>query len=195
MPPKLTAWSTAWQRLHPKWEMRVWHECKDGVIEANGVQFTSQYPELLARSCHLSQRSNIWRYELVNQFGGVYLDTDMEPLRPIDGLLANVQAFTSLIVSARGNKSRVCSGCSVFGSIAKHPWMSDLVAQLKTRDVAINGSLDSPYLTMMSTDHPEVTRFEPGVFSAHNKVSGGYAIHHWSSRWWPGSFKQLGATS
>ena len=43
----------------------------------------------------------------------------------------------------------------------------------------------------VATKHPEITRFAPGIFSATNRIANDYAIHHWSSRWWPNSFKRL----
>jgi mannosyltransferase OCH1-like enzyme len=191
MPPKLAAWSTDCARLHPKWELRLWRECGDGQIEANGVKFVSQYPKQLARACHLSQRSNILRYELVSRFGGVYLDTDVELIRPIDPLLVGVEAFASLMTAARNNKTQVCLTCSVFGAVPEHPWTGDLAAQIADVDTSVNGSLGSLYFAKVSEGHPEITRFAPGVLSAPNKNSAGYAIHHWSSRWWPNSFEPL----
>jgi mannosyltransferase OCH1-like enzyme len=191
MPPKLAAWTADWRRLHPKWELRLWHECGDGRIAANGFEQVSQYPELLARACHLSQRSDIWRYELINRFGGVYLDTDMEPLRPIDDLLIGVQTFASLMIAHRDKKTQVCLGCSVFGAVPNHPWTNGLVARMSEEDPTIHGSLSSHYFAKVTADYPEVTRFVPGVLSATNRTVGGYAIHHWSSRWWQNSFKRL----
>ena len=42
------------------------------------------------RSRHLyAQKADIARYEVVHRFGGVYLDTDMECLRPLDDLISD----------------------------------------------------------------------------------------------------------
>jgi len=194
MPPKLTAWSADWQRLHPKWDLQLWRESGEGKIATKGFEIVSNHPAQLAAACHLSQRSNIWRYELINRFGGVYLDTDVEPIRPIDDLLAGVEAFASLMIAHRDKKTQICLGCSVFGATLNHPWPSSLSSRLDTMDATIHGSLGSHYFSDVTDTHPEVTRFPPGVFSASNKISGGYAIHHWSSRWWPNSFKPLNET-
>ena len=195
MPPKLAAWTADWRRLHPRWELRLWRDSGNDQIAANGFELASRHPKLLAAACHLSQRSNIWRYDLIDRFGGVYLDTDMEPLRPIDDLLVGVEAFASLMIAHRDNKTQVCLGCSVFGSVANTPWTNNLVSRMTAEDPIVHGSLGSHYFTKVTVDHPEVTRFVPGVFSTTNRTANGYAIHHWSSRWWPSSFKQLGATS
>jgi mannosyltransferase OCH1-like enzyme len=128
---------------------------------------------------------------LAPAIGGVYLDTDVEAIQPIDSLLVNVEAFASLMTAARNDKIQVCLTCSAFGAMPNHPWAADLAAQIATTDTSVHGSLGSVYFAKVSKDHPRITKFAPGVFSASNKNSVGYAIHHWSSRWWPGSFKRL----
>jgi hypothetical protein len=68
------------------------------------------------------------------------------------------------------------------------------------RDPAKRASLGTPYLTMVTGEHPEVTLFEPDVFypkvpfgpvNAWSVPAETYACHHASGRWWPGSYRQI----
>lgn len=99
MHPLMVVWRRRWIDLHPNWRFAFWREGKEpatlgpATLTCEHTEIKSSWPELLARSCHLAQRANIWRYEIVNRFGGVYIDTDIEPLRPLDDLLTDLEAF------------------------------------------------------------------------------------------------------
>lgn len=208
-PHAFVRWSEAWKTLHPTWKVRLWQQDGDGCVGSGNHKFKSRYPELLARACHLSQRSNILRYELVEHFGGIYLDTDMEPLQPIDSrsatpgseaIVERVAAFAPLMNVFRDGRPQTCLGCAIFGAVPGHPWTRDLVAGLKGIDPAVNGSAGSKYFARVTSGHPEVTVFEPHVFytegyrpSGRRPSNDAMTRHHWSGRWWEGSFKPLGS--
>jgi hypothetical protein len=165
---------------------------------------------LLNRACHLSQKSNIWRYEIINKFGGIYLDTDVEVFKPLDDLVLSQDAFTV----ERVNHPEFLE-CAAFGAVPHHPWTEDLVAQLRTRDPSTSLSLGVQYFSDVTRQHPEVTILPPGkiVFEYPNPFPwtlslrtdgtrldcpittspppGAYAVHHWSSLWFPESFKPI----
>jgi mannosyltransferase OCH1-like enzyme len=192
MPSKLSAWGKAWKSMHKNWEIWLWKRHTDKEIESNGVRFTVRHPEMLERACHLSQMSNILRYELLEHFGGVYLDTDMEPIRTIESLLSDISAFAPNMHTFRDGHVRLRLGCAIFGVVPGHPWARDLVAKLSTINPSVHGSLGSKYFAQVTGDHPEVMTFEPHVFYATDRTNKeSYAIHHFSSKWWPGSFKLL----
>ena len=60
-------------------------------------------------------KSDILRYELCAEFGGVYIDADFEPLRPIEPLLAGVSSF-----QADELDDRPCN--AILGSVAGDPF-------------------------------------------------------------------------
>jgi mannosyltransferase OCH1-like enzyme len=197
--PKFVEWQEAWVKMHPGWIMQLWTQ--DGADIVCGEELVvSKHPDLLAKACHLSQRSNIWRYELLEQFGGVYLDTDMEPIKNIEPLLGDTEAFAGKLVAWLDNELQTLVSTSIFGGVAGHPWLTDLVNKMTGRDPAKRSSLGNPYMTLISKDHQEVTLLEPDVF--YPKVKFGpvnaisvpattYAVHHSSGRWWPGSYQSL----
>jgi mannosyltransferase OCH1-like enzyme len=74
-------WIDTWIRAHPDWQHHVW-------TEANlpALQNERQYATMPA----YCGRADIVRYELLHQFGGVYIDADSECIAPLsDDLLQN----------------------------------------------------------------------------------------------------------
>ena len=74
----------SWKTMHPGWEHRVWTD------EANRAFVAEHYPDLLATFDaypYAIQRADAIRYCLLHHYGGVYVDMDIECLRPIDELI------------------------------------------------------------------------------------------------------------
>ena len=185
--------------MHPGWIMQLWTQDGEDVV-CGEERVVSKHPDLLAKACHLSQRSNIWRYELIEQFGGVYLDCDMEPIKNIEPLIKDEAAFAGKLTTWLDGKLQTLVSTSIFGAQAGHPWLEELVARMPERDPAKRSSLGNPYLTMITVEHPEVALFESDVF--YPKVKFGpvnavevpattYAVHHSSGRWYPGSYQSI----
>ena len=203
MPPLMCQWREKWGTLHPDWKIRIWSEAPDHIerLVCNSRMLASQYPFLLRRCCHLSQRSNIWRYELIERFGGLYLDTDFEPVRNIEDLIDSREAFAGKSTVTYPEGTKIEAACSLIGCIPHHPWTRDLVECVKTRDPAVSRSLGFSYFHEITSRHPEVALFEPDVFYSQRWEQPGrykpplskdaYAVHRWSSKWFPDGFKPL----
>jgi mannosyltransferase OCH1-like enzyme len=69
---------TKWKALHPAWEFKLWTD-KD-VIKLT-------YAGLYSKVTNLGIKSALLRYEILYQYGGVYVDTDFECIKPLDDLL------------------------------------------------------------------------------------------------------------
>ena len=79
LPPWAAANIDAFRCQHPEWKVRVWHELPE--------QFPSDLRVLFQQLPWYSSRSDIFRYWLLVEYGGVYLDTDIVALRNFDSLL------------------------------------------------------------------------------------------------------------
>ena len=102
----------SWQHHHPDWQVRIWRN-EDIPRLRNQEQFD------LAPS--MAGKADILRAEVVHDHGGVYLDTDMECLRPIDELLAGCEGFL-----VRTHPSgRI--GNAVFGAVPGHEFTRQVV--------------------------------------------------------------------
>lgn len=70
-PPK--SWADAWRRLNPDLEVTVHRE----------PQFPLMFPEAYERAPTWVHRADLYRLEVIYQYGGAYSDFDVEPLRPL----------------------------------------------------------------------------------------------------------------
>lgn len=205
MHPLMDQWREGWARLHPNWDIKIWTEGTDDSELTNGSQtMRSLHPHMLEKCCHLSQRSNIWRYEIVEQFGGLYLDTDFEPSRNVEPLIEDKAVFAGKYHWIESSKQVMKASCALIGSVPHHPWLKDLVMNLEIKNPKQHGSLGNSYFTSITSQHPEVFLFEPHIFYpvrwdetdryASPIPKTAYAVHRWSSRWFRQGFAPLATT-
>lgn len=77
-----------WQELHPGWEFRLWTSPDELEMRHAGyVERAERYVPREDRASASQFISDLMRYEILERFGGVYVDCDMECKRPIDELL------------------------------------------------------------------------------------------------------------
>jgi mannosyltransferase OCH1-like enzyme len=210
MDPVMTEWQRGWSRLHPGWQTRTWREdadlpahmltCEDEIVEC-------RYPTLLASCSTPARKSDIWRYQILEQQGGVYLDTDVEPIKPIEHLIEGADAFAGLCWTSyrwkdRGDPSLEV-GCSIMGAAAHHPWLRELIELTPWQDPRSPISLAFPYLTEITGRHPEVRLLKPDVcypipwhryaqedrdLLDHEALpEASHAVHRWGSTWAAGA--------
>lgn len=75
-----------WRELNPDWEVKLW---SDSDMLALVRQSYPQWLPLFSgwRSLKPVQMADLFRVMLLETFGGVYVDMDVEPLKPMDELL------------------------------------------------------------------------------------------------------------
>lgn len=207
--PLMQLWRRRLEDLHPRWTLATWSEIEDRVLgSSTGLVLVPDdtCKDLLQRSCHLAQMTNIWRYLILREHGGLYLDTDVEPLRPFDDLIDDLSAFAG----RRQGVPEIMCETAFMGAVPRHPWTADLVRELPTRDPAQNLSMGCDYLTLVTRRHPEVVLLpeEEIVFlppddwvRAHREArvpepgdprpTGARAVHHWASLWHKRGFERL----
>jgi mannosyltransferase OCH1-like enzyme len=65
----------SWKKKHPNWEYRLWTEDNlPNLKNQHAFDVSDNYP----------QKADILRYELLEQFGGVYVDADVHCIKPVD---------------------------------------------------------------------------------------------------------------
>lgn len=85
--PKLAKKCIAsWHRFFPDWEIREWSETNFDVQ-------SHPYAALAYRNKQWAYLSDIVRLIVVEQYGGIYFDTDVEVIRYPEELLANYSAW------------------------------------------------------------------------------------------------------
>jgi mannosyltransferase OCH1-like enzyme len=68
-----------WMQQHPHWQFMLW---TDKEVEEFGLINQERYNA----SNNYGEKSDIVRYEILERFGGLYVDTDFECLQPFDAL-------------------------------------------------------------------------------------------------------------
>ena len=175
----------AFAHHHPDWEMRLWTE--DDLPEL-GIGARER-----ERVRPRTELSNLMRYEVLRRYGGVYVDTDVDCLRPLTPLLRGIEAFAALEAPGR-------VGNAILGSVAGHPVFERAarLARLTLGVGAHSGDANGPYfftlLLEQELDHESnVAIFGAELFYPYpwNELErrgeafpDAYTVHHWAlSRW------------
>jgi len=181
LPAEFVPYQRTWLTYNPGWKLRLWTE-------------ENLPPDLERREAYEklrvpAERADILRVELLWRFGGVYIDTDFECLRPLEGLLQDVECFVGYF-----NKSRINN--AIIGSVPRHPLLGRALREMRPReywgyDKAAAGPL---FLNRLVTQYPEVKIFAPQLFYPVTPVdqARAVAVHHGARSWRePESFKEV----
>jgi len=171
------AYMESWRTHNPRWQLRLWTD-QDAPI-----------PPFARRARHVAERADLVRYEILRRHGGVYADTDVECLRPIDALLEGIRVFAGYEIPGR-----LCN--AVMGGIRGHRALERLVdlAEQTVGTGVYPSATATTFLTRVLEPEPEATLFGPEVFypylwfeprPGHSNFPNSYAIHHWAKSWVP----------
>lgn len=178
-------WRNTWAQYNPDWKLNLWDDEQISQLELfNKDAFDSCF--------NYSEKSDILRFEILYKFGGLYIDTDFECLKPISNLLKNKD-----FAIFRQDDNVICGAfiaCSQFNinvkklidgipkrfSIHKSTERSDIKYGpiYVTETLGIKSGLDPNFVYPYSWD--EDHRREEN-FSITSPDS--YAVHHWSGSW------------
>jgi mannosyltransferase OCH1-like enzyme len=113
-PDKYKKWANTWKQFNPDWEYKLWTD-KD----LNDIEIPNR--ELFDSIKNAGQKSDFLRYHILNQFGGMYVDTDFECLKSFDSL-----TYVDFLVGiAYGAKLLFCNG--LICSIPNHPILEQII--------------------------------------------------------------------
>jgi hypothetical protein len=180
MPAEEVRFGATFTQHHPDWTMRLWTEEDLQLLDITDTD--------RERARSASELSNLVRYEVLHRFGGIYIDTDFECLRPLTPVLRGIDAFGALEAPGR-------VGVAILGSVAKHPLFAR-AARLSRYTLGVgahSADANGPYLfsLILEQDH------DLAIFAAHmfypyrwdEPLDAGasfpdaYAVHHWSKSW------------
>jgi mannosyltransferase OCH1-like enzyme len=171
MPEEYVRLGRTWKRNHPDWEHHLWAETNLPTdLERHEVY------ELLRRP---AERADILRLELLHRLGGVYVDADLESLKPIDMLLDGVSCFLGALDSGRVSNA-------VIGAVPGHPLLARAIAELRPRTTfgPVDREGTGPLLIeRLRHEFPDVTVFEPEVFFATEREQAQYSFHLSARSW------------
>lgn len=192
MPKMFERYQRSWAIHHPGWEIRLWTEPDLGWL-ANQAMF--DHPTDYVPAAGVGQfRADIARYEILHQFGGLYVDVDFEALKPIDPLIESLTCFATWEEQDRW----IANG--LMGAEPDDPFIGRLIQDLPTSVEARVGQrpsrLSGPqFLTRQwQADPSGMTVLPQRLFYPYSHKDLGklrsrppwpdhcYAVHHWANK-------------
>jgi len=110
-----------WRSLHPDWEIKLWGDEDFGWLR-NQRLFDSA-ADYVPADAVFQMKSDVARYEILLDHGGVYVDADTEPLKSFDPLLG-AEAFAGWEVPGKF----IANG--TIGAVPNHPFIRRVVERL-----------------------------------------------------------------
>lgn len=118
LPEKYKRWASTWRDFHPEWEYQLWTD-----QEAESLDMQNR--EIYKSTKNLGSKSDILRYEILNKYGGLYVDTDFECFKPFDYLHFHADFYAGI---AFGKELTILNG--IIGAIPGHPIITDLLRSI-----------------------------------------------------------------
>lgn len=129
MPEQYRAWSEAWTAMNPGWTHYLW---SDEALNADGPFLRNDALHRRAadyvEASRVGQfRADLVRYELLHRFGGVWIDADFEPLKPLDSWFAELDGDRPFAVWEVQDEW-IANG--MMGAPAGDPFINHLITRL-----------------------------------------------------------------
>jgi hypothetical protein len=179
LPDEQRSFGEGWARNHPDWEQRLWGD--DDLAEL------SLPAEIVSAAESPAQLADVARLHILARHGGVYVDTDVESVRPLDPLLRGLDFFAGFEIPG-------LVGTAILGARPGHPAVlraTELVRMTFGRSNLPSAS-GPAFFTHVLWDFPDVTLYQPRYFfpynwsepeRRHEHFDGAYAVHHWAMSW------------
>lgn len=193
VPEKYKNFQKTWKKYNPDWVYKLW---TDEDIESFGMW----NKDLFDRAQAFAEKADIWRYEIIYRYGGVYADMDFECIKPLD-IFNHCYDFYAGI-EPLGGPLRVNN--AFFAASPGHPILKECVESVR-RNCMRNKLHDrtgptiffDAFCAIAPTCVGNVIVFPPSYFypvlysqhswPQHEKVKifkpESYAAHHWGSSW------------
>lgn len=200
LPDKYKMYTKSWVKKHPDWEYKLWTD-KD----ASSIHIEKR--EIFDKATNQGMKSDILRYEILRQFGGLYVDTDFECLKPFDDLLY-LDFFTGI-----GYDSLLQLYIGLIASVPHHIILDNTLSEIKSDYTGNKGSVimnttganifTKAFVESVRNNTTGVVAFPPDFFYPFpNNVRKtdypyqyvqecSYAIHHWAVSWSKAKIKIL----
>ena len=143
------AWWAKFEELHPDWELRTHRDPLDPA------EWPLTAPHW-SKAANGAQFADMIRLEALLRWGGVYVDQDVEPLRPLDPLLA-VPMFAAW-------EDERCVPNAVMGAVPGHPAVRACLDEMLARLPGETWQAGPGVLTDLLPGRPDVLLLPPGAF-------------------------------
>ncbi len=138
-PPYFAAFREKWKALHPDWEYHLWTDASLDDLELD-------LRDLIDASPNYAEKSDILRSELLEKFGGVYFDCDMECNHLLDELHHKYDFYIGIEYPHQiaTTNNRVWAGISIMAARPNHPIFKRWKEHIRNRWNLVNENYSSP---------------------------------------------------
>jgi mannosyltransferase OCH1-like enzyme len=186
---KFHNWRTSWMKHHPDWTFYFWR------LDNLPTNISPAVLEILKDSDYaITPKADVLRFEVVRIFGGIYVDTDFECLKPFDDFLHhrffsgweddNRRICPSLFGAEPGNSiiTNIALTSAFNAKSAGAKQSNDrpnVVTSVKPFTVVLQHNLDNPGVVVYPRDY-----FYPIFYKERDRLGeecpNAYAKHYWS---------------
>ncbi len=199
-----------WISHHPNWTFYLWTD-RERMLPCQQLKiryvkdFKFKYLEKeFHASKNMGEKSDLLRYEVLYQQGGVYIDHDVKCLKPFHGLHAAYDFYAGLEMPHAGIEGRALTIANgIIGIKPYHPLMLKVMDTVSERwermakkfssnDLLTQARLVSNRtyiaLTLALENHPSIWKTKGIVFPAayfypKNGLLGFYTYHFYATEW------------
>ena len=195
LPDDIKQYIESWKKYCPDYEIIQWNESNYN-LEKN------DYVKQAYKNQKWAFLTDYIRLDVIYEYGGVYLDTDVELIKSLDNLLEN-KCYMGM-----EQVGTVATGLG-FGAEARHPFLRKNMLQYEENSFLENGSFKPPICVGVTTkilrnnglvreniiqNIDGVTIYPTDYFCplkmGTDKItitSNTYSIHHYSASWYTGN--------
>ncbi len=200
-----------WIQHHPRWEIRLW---TDGTLRDFVARHHPGFLEQYDGYASPIMRADAARYLVLQHYGGVYADLDMECLRAVDPLIEGKELLLPLepqihlqSMPATTAGMRRIIGNAWMASAPGHPFWEHVLAEMQStrhRPGALEAT--GPFMLSAVVDACAAESWRPELVpaevvyaaanvdtewlaarkpgSAHWFDHDVFSVHHWDGTWW-----------
>ncbi len=192
VPEGYKQWRDSWKKHHPGWIYKLW---TDEDVKSLNLKNRTLYDA----ATNYGVKGDILQLELLDQFGGLYIDTDFECLKPFDELHHKYSFYTGI-----NNCYTVGLATGLVASTPQHPIVRECIEQLGKHAKLYDpvggvgpGLFTRTVMNFFNFNDPLLMVFPPNYFyplsglDKHSTVAierayqkpEVYAFHHWEGAW------------
>ena len=209
-PPESVENVRSWIAAHPAWTVKFWTDRdRDAPCEGMEKNLVKDFHFLklgrcFAESQNWGEKSDLLRYEILFQQGGIYVDHDVECLRSFNSMHRGYDFFCALETPHEPFVGRgVTCGNGIFGSRPRHPVMAQAIDLILERWNALGEKfrgkdaysrtevvMQRTYIAMTEAVEKAIDRegnvdviFPAAYFFAKSGIRSIYANHLFAGAW------------
>lgn len=202
VPQELKKYIVTWIEKHPEWQFKLWTDADVAKIKLDNQ-------DLYDDATNFGVKSDILKYEIIYRYGGVYVDTDFECLKPLDifhhcyDFYVGIQPLDSQYLQL---------GAALFGATPGHPILKHVIETMKKSYYSHKGApaktgpihftraffeIANNKLNTIDIAFPASYFYPLGAQEKSKDVNrkkweelGAFAVHWWGMTWMPLEYRR-----